>query len=171
MFQVKNKSGIWHLVVLAPLAFFNSIASGKDAAPEKPEPECAASSTQHVTESGIAREAGHGCIQLSAKDQVEDFGLPHAAFEKLAVNAGFGWGIFSGTLYNGNSDYAVTRITVHLAPTEYGKPGVELAEGREYDVELNLPPLSKTALSMPIPSDSALEYSWKITKARGYKMH
>jgi hypothetical protein len=34
---------------------------------------------------------------------------------------------------------------------------------------LALEPLAKGSLSMPVPSDNTLEYTWKITKARGYK--
>ncbi len=108
--------------------------------------------------------------QLPEKGRTEDTELPPAAFEKLDIHAGFGWGIFSGTLYNGNSDYTVTGVTIRLTPPAKGNGNTrDSSGGNEYDIELNLEPLSKTALSMPVPSDNTLEYSWKITKARGYK--
>ena len=31
--------------------------------------------------------------------------LPDEAIQKLKIDAGFGWGIFSGTIYNGNENY------------------------------------------------------------------
>ena len=113
-------------------------------------------------------EARNAC-DAQTKHQRADRKLPTDALEKLAVHAGFGWGIFSGTVYNGNKDYTVTRITVRLTPTEYGKPSAESGIGKEYDIELDLAPLSKTSLSMPIPTDNALEYAWKVAKAHGHK--
>ena len=95
--------------------------------------------------------------------------LPSDALNKLVVHAGFGWGIFSGTIYNGNKDYALTGVTVLLAPAANDKPGQTLSNGREYNIALALEPLAKGSLSMPVPSDNTLEYTWKITKARGYK--
>lgn len=42
--------------------------------------------------------------------------LPEAAIRKLKVDAGFGWGIFSGSVYNGNENYHVTQLTVSMLP-------------------------------------------------------
>jgi hypothetical protein len=95
--------------------------------------------------------------------------LPPDALNKLIVHAGFGWGIFSGTIYNGNKDYAMTGVTVLLTPATNNRSEPTPASGREYDIALALEPLAKGSLSMPVPSDNTLEYTWKITKARGYK--
>jgi hypothetical protein len=99
----------------------------------------------------------------------EELDLPSDALNKLVVHAGFGWGIFSGTIYNGNKDYALARITVLLTPATNSKSEPIPSNGREYDIALALEPLAKGSLSMPVPSDNTLEYTWKITKARGYK--
>jgi len=98
----------------------------------------------------------------------EELDLPVDALGRLDVSAGFGWGIFSGTIFNGNKDYALTGVTVLLTPPT-NKSDQTLANGREYDIALALEPLAKGSLSMPVPSDNTLEYTWKITKARGYK--
>ena len=98
----------------------------------------------------------------------EELDLPVGALGRLDVSAGFGWGIFSGTIFNGNKDYALTGVTVLLTPPT-NKSDQTLANGREYDIALALEPLAKGSLSMPVPSDNTLEYTWKITKARGYK--
>ena len=100
----------------------------------------------------------------------DEINLPPDALAKLVVHAGFGWGIFSGTLYNGNSDYVITQITVLLTPMRKSNVAEAPAEGREYNIALAVQPLTKAALSMPIPSDNTLEYSWKIVKARGFKI-
>ena len=99
----------------------------------------------------------------------EELDLPADALARLDVSAGFGWGIFSGTIFNGNKDYAITSITVLLTPPTNNKSAQTLGSGREYDIALALEPLTKGSLSMPVPSDNTLEYTWKITKARGYK--
>jgi hypothetical protein len=99
----------------------------------------------------------------------KELDLSADALARLDVSAGFGWGIFSGTIFNGNKDYVLTSITVLLTPPTNNISDQTLGSGREYDIALALEPLAKGSLSMPVPSDSTLEYTWKITKARGYK--
>jgi hypothetical protein len=110
-----------------------------------------------------------GCEKRLENVGSEELDLPSDALNKLVVHAGFGWGIFSGTIYNGNKDYALTGVTVLLTPATNNKSNQTPANGREYDIALALTTLAKGSLSMPVPSDNTLEYTWKITKARGYK--
>ncbi|MBS0485354.1 MAG: hypothetical protein JSS06_09125, partial [Proteobacteria bacterium] len=42
--------------------------------------------------------------------------LPQDAIQKLKIDAGFGWGIFSGTIYNGNGNYHITQLVVSMTP-------------------------------------------------------
>jgi hypothetical protein len=86
------------------------------------------------------------------------------------VHAGFGYGIFSGTLHNANPEYTITQVTVLITPA--GKPSGagQLETAREYNLVLVLNPNSTGSLSMLLPSDHIQEYSWKITKACGYKV-
>ncbi|MBA3757103.1 MAG: hypothetical protein H0X02_13165, partial [Nitrosomonas sp.] len=42
--------------------------------------------------------------------------LPDEAIQKLKIDAGFGWGIFNGSIYNGNESYSVTQLTVSMVP-------------------------------------------------------
>ncbi|HET7062401.1 MAG TPA: hypothetical protein VFI43_09505 [Nitrosospira sp.] len=167
---MKRKISIRYLVALALLALLIPLSEARDPAAEKSHQQDRNPSPPGVKASRIASAGGNMSVQLPARGRAEDTELPPAAFEKLVIHAGFGWGIFSGTLYNGNSDYTVTGVTVRFTPLGKGNGDAENSSGgNEYDLELNLEPLSKTALSMPIPSDNTLEYSWKITKARGYK--
>ncbi|PTR14134.1 hypothetical protein [Nitrosospira sp. Is2] len=110
-----------------------------------------------------------GCAKRLENVGSNELDLPSEALNKLVVNAGFGWGIFSGTVYNGNKDYVLTGVTVLLTPPANNKSDQTPASGTEYDIALALEPLAKGSLSMPVPSDNTLEYAWKITKARGYK--
>jgi hypothetical protein len=116
-----------------------------------------------------ASETEAGCEKRLENVGSNELELPSDALNKLVVHAGFGWGIFSGTIFNGNKGYTVTGITVLLTPATNSKSELIQSNGREYDIALALEPLAKGSLSMPVPSDNALEYMWKITKARGYK--
>jgi hypothetical protein len=116
-----------------------------------------------------ASETEAGCEKRLENVGSNALELPSDALNKLVVHAGFGWGIFSGTIFNGNKDYTVTGITVLLTPATNSKSELIPSNGREYNIALALEPFAKGSLSMPVPSDNTLEYIWQITKARGYK--
>jgi hypothetical protein len=159
------------LAVLAPLLLLGlpgiGEANSSDSAAFK---ECLRDAMKGVTSDRAANEVARACLEKTPGRAADETGLPPGALAKLVAHAGFGWGIFSGTLYNGNSDYVITQITVLLTPVRKSNVAEAPAEGREYNIALAVQPLTKAALSMPIPSDSALEYSWKIVKARGFKI-
>ncbi len=131
--------------------------------------QCLQESMKGITSDRAAAIAMRACRKESPENKVTEADLPADAFSKLVTHAGFGYGAFSGSIYNGNGDYTVTQVTVLIAPLEPGKGTGASVSGKEYNIELTVQPLSKGALSMPIPSDNTLEYSWKVVKARGYK--
>lgn len=130
---------------------------------------CVEQSTKGTTSPRAADNAARTCREKFEKMKLHGIPLPPDALDKLIIHAGFGYGIFSGSIYNGNSEYTVTQITVLLTPTGKMKPAEASVDGKEYDIDLTVPPLTKSALSMPILSDNTQEYSWKITKASGYR--
>lgn len=156
--------------MLAPLALLSlpSATATNFPASEAFE-QCLRDAMKGVTSDRAADEVTRACREQVPGSRAGETDLPPEALAKMVVHAGFGWGIFSGSLYNGNSDYAITQITVLLTPMKKSGAAQAPAEGREYDIALAVQPLSKAALSLPIPSDNTLEYSWKITKARGFK--
>ena len=127
------------------------------------------SSPQGKSVQNTASETEADCEKRLENVRSNELDLPSDALNKLVVHAGFGWGIFSGTIFNGNKDYAVTGVTVRLTPATNNQSEPVASSGREYDIALALEPLAKGSLSMPVPSDNTLEYMWKITKARGYQ--
>lgn len=131
--------------------------------------QCLQESMKGITSDRAAAIAMRACRKESSEDKVTEADLPTGAFSKLVTHAGFGYGAFSGSIYNGNGDYTVTQVTVLITPMEPGKGTLASVDGKEYNIELTVQPLSKGALSMLIPSDNTLEYSWKVVKARGYK--
>ena len=100
--------------------------------------------------------------------------LPTDAIAKLQIDAGFGWGIFSGTIYNGNSEYLITQMTVHMTPIHdhhMEMMGDMSHEPKAHKINLNLRPLSKSALSMALEGDDTHvhDFKWEILQVLGHK--
>lgn len=131
--------------------------------------QCIQESMKGITSDRAAAIAMHSCREKLAEMELHGAPLPPDALGKLIIHAGFGYGIFSGSIYNGNSEYTVTQITILLTPTGKMKPAEASVDGKEYDIDLTVRPFTKSALSMPILSDNTQEYSWEITKASGYR--
>jgi hypothetical protein len=112
----------------------------------------------------------HSCPTKLSESEPDSAQLPHSALTKLDAHGGFGYGIFSGTLHNADPDYTITQVTVLISPAGKPSAGAQSEPGREYNLPLALKPDSTGALSMLLPSDHTQEYSWKITKACGYRV-
>ena len=112
-----------------------------------------------------ASEAARSCLEKFPGKVLEDENLTAEALVKLDADGGSGYGIFSGSIYNGNSDYTVTQVTILLTPIPAGSPLIT----REYNIDVTVQPLTKGALSVSLISDGTREFSWSLTKARGYK--
>ena len=99
------------------------------------------------------------CNQQSDSQQQQpcSMELPEAAIRKLKIDAGFGWGIFSGSIYNGNENYHVTQLTVRMIPIHghhHGEMHTTVPhDPKVHQINLDLPPLSKGALSMPLAAE------------------
>lgn len=131
--------------------------------------QCVLESRNGITDNKDAETAKKACREKFPDTKFQDMELPPGALGKLIIHAGFGYGIFSGSIYNGNSDYTVTQITILLAPMRRKEAAGASVDDKQYEIDLSLQPLTKGALSMPITSDNTLEYSWKLATARGYK--
>ena len=112
-----------------------------------------------------ASEAARSCREKFPGKAPEDENLTAEALGKLDADGGSGYGIFSGSIYNGNSDYTVTQVTILLTPIPAGSSLIT----REYNIDVTVQPLTKSALSVALISDVTREFSWSLTKARGYK--
>ncbi len=154
-------------------ALFMLLVSPNLPAGSLPDPggydQCLQESMKGITSDRAAAIAMRACRKESPGNRVTEADLPADAFSKLVTHAGFGYGIFSGSIYNGNRDYTITQITIVLAPMRKKEAAGASVEGKEYHIDLSLEPFTKGALSMPILSDNTLEYSWRLTTARGYK--
>ncbi|MDO8437254.1 MAG: hypothetical protein Q7S69_03705 [Nitrosomonadaceae bacterium] len=127
--------------------------------------QCVLAATNKAVGDLAAREAVSSCREKLPGKVPEDENLTAEALGKLDTDGGFGYGIFSGSIYNGNSDYTVTQVTILLTPIPAGSPLIT----REYNIDVTVQPLTKGALSVALISDGTREFSWSLTKARGHK--
>lgn len=103
--------------------------------------------------------------------------LPQGAIQKLKIDAGFGWGIFSGTIYNGNDNYHITQLIVSMTPVHdhhHMHMHTDMPhDAKVHQIDLDLPPSSKGALSMALPNDVAgvHDFKWEILKVTGYQVN
>jgi len=114
------------------------------------------------------------CCETSSNNKTKSIVLPDEAIKKLVINAGFGWGIFNGSIYNGNNNYTVTQLIVSMMPIHdhhMEMMGMSSHETKEYRIDLNLLPLSKGALSLAIDADDTHihDFEWEIIQAVGHK--
>lgn len=159
----------------APLAIFALVLliSADLSARSLPDPDnydqCVRESMKGVTSDSALDLTARVCREKFLGTKSNNIELAPEILDKLIIHAGFGYGIFSGSIYNGNSDYTITQVTILLAPMRKKEFAEAFGEGKKYNINLTLQPFAKGALSMPIPSDNTLEYSWKLVKTRGYK--
>lgn len=110
------------------------------------------------------------CTQISANPDKEHEIFSTEAVEKITIDAGFGWGIFGGSVYNGNRDYTITQITVKLTPSQIiGTSSASPLVAEQYHINIIVPPLTKAALSMPLDADGTLEFLWELIQVQGYR--
>ena len=111
------------------------------------------------------------CAQLSAHPNKELEIFSAEVVERITIDAGFGWGIFGGSVYNGNSDYTITQITVKLTPSQIiGTSSASPLIAEQYHIDITVPPLTKAALSMPLDADGTLEFLWELVQVQGYRV-
>lgn len=131
------------------------------------------------SQASMANQSDDGLAACTHETQVscheaDSVQLPTDAIAKLQINAGFGWGIFSGTIYNGNSEYLITQMTVHMTPIHdhhMEMMGDMSHEPKAHKINLNLRPLSKSALSMALEGDDTHvhDFEWEILQVLGHK--
>lgn len=128
--------------------------------------QCVLVATNKAVGDLAARKTVNFCSEKFQEKGSQDEYLTAEALGRLDADGGFGYGIFSGSIYNGNSDYTVTQVTLLLTPIPAGSPLIT----KEYNIDVAMQPLTKGALSVALISDGTREFSWSLTKARGYKV-
>jgi len=129
-----------------------------------------------ISQAALASDspAAAPCTQPSDSRQSCRVELPVEAIQKLKIDAGFGWGIFNGSIYNGNKNYHITQLTISMVPIHnhhHADMHASMShEPRVHQIDLELPPATKGAISMPLPSEDIHihDFKWEIIKVTGY---
>ncbi|SFL82331.1 hypothetical protein SAMN05421863_100517 [Nitrosomonas communis] len=125
-----------------------------------------------VQNSNQKHELRNQCEEASPDDNSNVITLPSDAVNKIKIAAGFGWGIFNGSIYNGNKDYAIERVIIKLIPSQIIGTSSEIPlETKEYRIDVTVLPLSKGALSMVLDSDGTQEFEWRLVNILGRKIN
>ncbi|MCB1986323.1 MAG: hypothetical protein H6936_06470 [Burkholderiales bacterium] len=121
------------------------------------------------------------CIEQPETKQPCPVELPKDTIQKLKIEAGFGWGIFNGSIYNGNDKYIITQLVVNMTPIHDDHHHMEMMGGMHHDmphetrtrhINMNLKPLTKGAISMALDDDvvHVHDFKWEVLKAFGHKV-
>jgi len=118
------------------------------------------------------------CMQQEDLVTPCSYELPRDTIDQLKIDAGFGWGIFSGSIYNGSGAHLITRLVVSMEPIHDhhhmdmmgGMHHAMSHETKIHEIRMNLPPLTKGAISMALPAEDAPihDFKWEVIKVYGY---
>jgi len=122
--------------------------------------------------------AAESCMQQTDSAGTCSYELPNGIINELTIDAGFGWGIFSGTIYNGNDKYTITQLNVSMEPI-HDDHHMEMMgdmhhamshEIKVHEIKMNLRPMAKSAISMALPNEDVHihDFNWEVIKVFGY---
>ncbi|WP_430233498.1 hypothetical protein [Nitrosomonas communis] len=117
-------------------------------------------------------ELSNQCDEVSPDDNSNVITFPSDAVNKTKIAAGFGWGIFNGSLYNRNKNCAIEQVIIKLIPSQIAGTSSEISlETKEYNIDVKVLPLSRGALSMVLDSDGTQEFEWRLVNILGRKIN
>ena len=129
--------------------------------------DCVLQSMRGVNSDLAARAIAKSCREKFPKKKPQDFELPVSALRRLTGHGGMGYSGFSGNIYNGNSDWSVTQVTIMLMAKGKEKDAEAFLNAKEYSVDVSVSPLTSSSFIFSADGPTSEEYSWNIVKARG----
>ncbi len=170
--KLGNPSRIVGFSIILMIGFSCVLADG----PVVSHIHCSDSITAEHAESSTEQQPEHLCSpKVHSGNSPLAIELPEKIKDQLKIDAGFGWGIFNGNIYNGNSEYVITRLVVSMEPIHDGhhmEMVGDMSHGiKIHQIDLSLAPLTRGALSMVLHEEDAHihNFKWEIVKVFGYK--
>jgi hypothetical protein len=160
----KAKGTFIPLAILASIIFISPVQSDASPTGLSNFTHCLKESRKSLGSISV-QEISRICREQFPKKRPKDRDLPPDVLNRLDADGGPAYGTFSGSLFNGNADYTITQVTLHLTPIQ---PEIPLITN-EYLIDMNVAPLTKSALSVALKSDITREFSWRLINARGYR--
>lgn len=132
--------------------------------------ECVLESMKGVTSDVVAKEIIRSCRNKFPEKKPNDTEVSENVVRQLQGRGGISYGtLFKGRIYNGSSEWTITQLTVMLVPKPKDKSSVSEHSPKEYNVDVDVPPLTVGEFMFSVYYDDvASKYDWGITKARGY---
>ena len=162
--EKKIRGGIIPLILVATIALISPSESDASSTGLSNFAHCL-KETKKSLGNASATEISQICRERFPKKRPTDHDLPPDILNRLDADGGPAYGTFSGSLFNSNADYTITQVTLHLTPIQ---PEIPLITN-EYLIDMNVAPLTKSALSVALKSDITREFSWRLINARGYR--
>jgi hypothetical protein len=160
----KAKGTFLPLAILASIILISPVQSDASPTGLSDFTHCLKESRKSLGSTSV-QEISRICREQFPKKRPKDRDLPPDVLNRLDADGGPAYGTFSGSLFNGNADYTITQVTLHLTPIQ---PEIPLITN-EYLIDMNVAPLTKSALSVALKSDITREFSWRLINARGYR--
>jgi hypothetical protein len=152
------------LILLTTLCLYLSAC---DKEPETYD-DCILQSMKGVQSDRAARAIEASCSEKTIHKRIADMELPDEAVRQLDGRGAANDNVFRATIYNGNSNWLLTQLTIRV-------PLDELAEGenraipRKYIVNTNIKPLTVDTIAVAVTGSDS-NNSWGIVGARGIKV-
>lgn len=131
--------------------------------------ECVLDSMKGVTSDVAARAIMRSCQEKFPVKRPSDTLVPAHVINQLDGRAGMRYGFFEGNIYNGNRDWTITQVTIALETKAKNKSPVSKPHLREYNVDVNVAPLTTERFIFSAKSEGSEELDWYIVRARGYQ--
>lgn len=132
--------------------------------------ECILESMKGVTSDAAAGAIVRSCRAKFSEKPTSESEVPADVISQLDGRAGmtnYGW--FTGTIYNGNNEWTITQLTIVLVPKTKEKSADRTLRAKEYNVNINAPPLTNTKLNVEADGGGSSSFDWNIKSARGHK--
>jgi hypothetical protein len=150
----------WQKIIL-----FGSLALFLSACGPSDYDECVLESMKGVNNDVAARAITMSCWEKFPYKKTPDSELPADALKKLTGHAGNNSGRFAGNIYNGNTEWTITQVTIWVLPKSVDD--VNVLSGKKYNTSVIAEPLTSSSFYFSLDGSPSEEYSWNIVKARG----
>ena len=130
--------------------------------------DCILQAMKGVNSDMAARSIAKSCQDKFPERRPQDSELPPEALLQLTGHGGMGYSSFSGNIYNGNTDWTVTQVTIILVPKGKEKDANTILDAKKYNEDITVSPLTSSHFLFLVDGERQ-EYSWNIVKARGHR--
>jgi hypothetical protein len=137
--------------------------------------DCILSSMKNVTSDVAARAIELSCRKKFSDQTVRDAEIPRTALSRISGSSSFNEGhgyssTFSGNLYNGNSEWIISQVTLELTFISKDKTASIPAQTLALNINNTIQPLEHISFCLTLKANELKFDSWSVVSARGSKI-